>query len=115
MTTIRRNIVELEEISEKETDINEVVRIINRNTVETNFILRQFTFSNMDGEVKSVSIEAGATADISHRLGIIPAHRVILRQSGGGVIKDGDFTKDYIQLTNDGADTADLVILINKE
>ena len=115
MITTNRNIVELEEISEDITEVKELIAKINDNTTELNFILRQLTFRNLDGEIKSVEIEANSTARIPHRLGIAPAHRVILRQAGGGVIKDGEFTKNYIELTNDGASKATLTILMNKE
>jgi hypothetical protein len=115
MTTTRRNIVELQEISPSIEDIGELIRKLNENTVELNFILRQLTMTNLDGEIKVVTIPAGETLKISHRLAIVPAYRIILRQEGGGVIRDGVFTKNYVELINDGASDANLTIILNKE
>ena len=115
MTTTRRNIVELSEIDENISNIDDLVVTLNETITELNFILRQLTFRNLDGEIKEVEIAANSTARINHRLGIKPAHRIILRQSGGGVIKDGEFNRNFIELTNDGASDATLTILLNKE
>lgn len=115
MTISRRNIVELAEIDPSIEEMPELIESLNETITELNFILRQLTFRNLDGEIKEVTIAANSTARINHRLGIKPAHRVILRQSGGGVIKDGDFTENYIELINDGASDATLIIILSKE
>lgn len=114
MTTSRRNIVELEELDTDITEIPELIESLNETITNLNFILKQLTYANFDGQIKDVTILAGATLKINHRLKGIPAHRMILRQSGGGVIRDGVFNENYIELINDGASSAKLTIIINK-
>lgn len=112
--SLNRNIIELSEIDENLEDISDIIKNINRNTTEINFILRALAISNLDGELLQLSIGAGDTKRISHKLGITPKYRLILAQSGGGVIKDGNFTANYVEFTNDGADTANIVVKLLK-
>jgi len=55
--------------------------------------------------VNDVEIAAGATAVIDNQLGVIPNERYIVRQTGNGVITDGDWTVDALELVNNGAVT----------
>ena len=114
MTISNRNVMELSEISEGITDLPELIVKLNEQVVELNFILAQLTFRNLDGQIKTIEIPAGSTLKIGHVLKTVPAHRVILRQEGGGVIRDGSFTKDHIELINDGGSTAKLTIIVSK-
>jgi len=115
MTTSIRNIVELEELSPTITEMGDLIVEMNEKIVELNFILRQMTLSNLEGDVKTVTIPAGRTIEISHRLKTIPAHRILLRQAGGGLITDGKFTPNYIELNNSGGTDATITIIILKE
>jgi hypothetical protein len=115
MTTKTRNIVELQEIDPDITEISSLVRELNNTIVELNFILSRFTLSNLDGEIKSVTIPASGTLVVSHRLKTIPRHRIILKQVGGGLITDGNFTPNYIELNNSGVSDAIITIIILKE
>lgn len=54
---------------------------------------------------EDVSIAAGATTIITNELSVIPTERMIVRQTGNGVITDGDWTIDSLELTNEGAET----------
>lgn len=115
VTTKVRNIVELQELRPDISDISELVTELNNTIVELNFILSRSTFSNMDAEIKEVVIPAGDTMTVSHRLKTIPRHRIVLKQLGGGVITDGKFTSNYIQLINSGVTDAIITILVLKE
>lgn len=55
--------------------------------------------------IRDVEIAAGATANIDNQLSIIPNERYIVRQTGNGVITDGNWTIDTLELTNEGAET----------
>jgi len=55
--------------------------------------------------VRNVEIAAGATVNIDNQLGIIPNERYIVRQTGNGVITDGEWTRETLQLVNQGAET----------
>lgn len=43
--------------------------------------------------------------NIDNQLGIIPNERYIVRQTGNGVITDGDWTVETLELVNQGAET----------
>ncbi len=111
----RRNIIELKEIRETPENLEELVQYWNESIVELNFILRSLTISNLDGELKTVTINAGETLKVNHRLKLIPKYKIILKQQGGGVILDGDFTRNYIELNNTGSDMATVTVLIVKD
>lgn len=113
--TVRRNIIELAEIGEDVTDISEMRRIMNENIVEINFILRNLTLSNLDGEVVTSIIPASGTVKIPHKLRILPKYRILLKQTGGGVITDVNFTETYIELSNSGGSDASVILFIVKD
>ena len=58
--------------------------------------------------IRDVEIAAGGTANIDNQLQIIPNERYIVRQTGNGVITDGDWTLETLELVNQGAE--DVVI-----
>lgn len=111
----RRNIIELRELRDDVQDLPTMKERINEAIVEINYILRSLTLVNLDGEIKSVSIPAGETVRVTHRLRLVPKYRIILGQVGGGVITDGEFTNNYIELTNNGATDTTLSVIIVKE
>jgi len=53
--------------------------------------------------VNDIAIAAGATAVIDNQLGVIPNERYIVRQTGNGVITDGNWTIEALELVNNGA------------
>jgi len=97
-TTARRNVLDLKEVR-----------------VELNFILKGLTLTNMDGQIKTVTIPAGTILRVSHRLSVKPKYRIILKQDGGGLIRDGKFTDKWIELENTGVESAELTLLIIKD
>lgn len=66
---------------------------------------------------KNVEIKAGKTAVIQHFLGVIPKWRIILRQTGNGVITDvsSNWNKKNIELLNNGAEDVTISVLIARE
>lgn len=119
MTTVnsrpRRNIIELREIREDVTELDELRVKVNEAIVELNYILRSLTLSNLDGEIKTVTIPANTTQRVSHRLKFKPKYRIILKQEGGGLILDGKFTQNYIELENTGGSDANISLIIVKD
>lgn len=115
MTINNRNIIELREIRDDIQDMPSLISAINESIVEINYILRSLTLVNLDGQIKAVTIPAGQTLRISHRLRVVPKYRIIIAQTGGGTIVDGNFTRNYIELTNTGATDTTLSVIIVKE
>jgi hypothetical protein len=71
--------------------------------------------SNFNGFIANdVSIGAGATISIQHFLGVKPKWRILLRQTGNGVITDVplEWTDKVIVLKNEGAVTVVVSLLI---
>lgn len=63
--------------------------------------------------VKDVTIAAGATAEIPNRFSDtrrIPTERYIVRQTGNGVITDGEWTVDTLELVNQGASSVTISV-----
>ena len=114
-TRTNRNIIELREIRENVEDINELREKVNESIVELNYILRNLTLINLDGEIKNVTIPANTTKRVSHRLGMTPKYRIIVSQSSGGLIIDGEFTSKYIELRNTGGSEATFSLIIVKD
>lgn len=114
MTTNRRNIIELKEMNAEST-LQEVIQTYNANITEINYIMRSLTLSNLDGEIKTVAIPAGSTVKVSHKLGIIPKYKLLLKQVGGGLIRDVQFTAKYIELENIGIVDATVTVIIVKD
>lgn len=74
--------------------------------------------SNFSGYViKDLKIDAGANIRITHFLGVIPKWRIILRQTGNGVITDipEEWTTKNISLKNNGPEDVTISILIVRE
>jgi hypothetical protein len=74
--------------------------------------------SNFSGYViRNLTIDAGGKIQISHFLGVIPKWRIILRQTGNGVITDipEEWTTKAISLKNNGPEDVTISILIVRE
>jgi len=113
MTTRTRNVVELQEVEGE--DLAEVIKSMNKTIVELNFILRSLTLGNLDGDAKTITIPAGATIKVNHKLRVIPKHRIITKQVGGGTITDGIYNRNWIELKNTGGSEAVLTVVIVKD
>jgi hypothetical protein len=74
-----------------------------------------FTRNFESQAIKDLAIPAGGTVRVDHKLRFIPQSRIITRQIGGGAITDGDFTANYIELTNSGGTTAIVSLVLFKE
>lgn len=66
---------------------------------------------------KDVNIASGNTVTIQHFLGVIPKWRIILRQTGNGVITDvpSNWNKKSIELLNNGTEDVTISVLIARE
>ena len=67
-----------------------------------------FAFANVDisnnfkGFIETVTIPAGQELRISNSLSSVPRYRIILRQTGNGIIEDGAtaWSNDFVYLAN---------------
>ena len=84
---------------------------------DLNTTLTGLSFSSNFGSdiLTDIEIAAGETARFTHKLGVVPVHRLITRQIAGGLITDGVFTKNYIELINTGASRVRLTVILIKE
>lgn len=76
--------------------------------------LTKLTFAeNFESFEATAIIAAGATVEIRNQLrgNIIPTKRLILRQSGGGLITDGAWDVNYLRLVNTGASSATITVV----
>lgn len=107
--------VELKEIEEG-SEIGGVIETLNRNISDLNDILQSLTLSyNFSAYITTTTIAAGATIKVPHKLRVIPSHRIILKQVGGGVITDLNYTENYIELNNGGGSSAEVTVAIFRE
>lgn len=60
--------------------------------------------------VENLTIPAGETVNITNGLGFIPFGRLIVRQTGNGVVTDGTWDLETLRLFNNGA--VDVVITV---
>jgi len=75
-------------------------------------LLNRLTLSeNMAIDIRSVTIPASGEAVLNHSLKSLPKYRIILRQTGNGVITDGSTWDDKkISLKNNGAVSVTLTV-----
>jgi len=74
--------------------------------------------SNFNGYIaKDVKIPATSSLKIQHFLGVIPKWRILLRQTGNGVISDipSEWDNKTITLRNNGAEEVTISVLIARE
>lgn len=75
--------------------------------------------SNFDGYITEVKIPASSTLRVQHFLGVIPKYRIILRQTGNGVITDvadsASWNTEFITLQNNGAVEVTATVMIVRE
>lgn len=108
-----RNVLELKEIIDTPEDLESFKELYNSNIVELNFILSRLMLdSNLDADIKTVTIGANSTSKVSHNLKVKPKYRIILKQVGGGLITDSAYSPTTIELTNNGATDCELTVAI---
>lgn len=86
--------------------------------------MKEFPLKDLNGVIVDSTIAAGATVRVSHSLEIVPKYRLILAQTGNGVIvdvkgKDSDdierWNSNYITLKNEGAVEVTITMMIIRE
>lgn len=84
---------------------------------DLNSALNSVSFSrNFQSQIfEDISIPAGETRQVYHKLRVEPKFRAILRQSGNSLITDGTFNENYVELINNGANDVILSLALFKE
>jgi hypothetical protein len=98
--------------------LGDVVEELNKIIDDLNFLLSNLGISgNLNGVIREITIPATSEGTIFHYLQVIPKYRLILRQTGNGVITDVDslWTKEKIVLYNNGASAVTITVAILKE
>lgn len=102
----------------KDTDIESMVDDLNELIDAFNFLNTKISFKqNFDGDIVTVSFNAGETKTIPHKLGKVPGGRIIIRQEGNGVLSDipSGWNSTSIKMINNGAVKVTATILIVRE
>lgn len=61
--------------------------------------------------VDDVVIAAGATTEITNDLRVVPTSRLIVRQTGNGVVTDGVWDLNVLRLINNGATSVTISVI----
>lgn len=106
---------QLAKAPEDSTVENLIRRFYNIMVDEYNVALRSVNFTqNFASDIRDISIPAGSEVEVSHKLKAVPKYRIILRQSGNGVVQDGEseWTDRAIYLRNDSGNDITATVLI---
>lgn len=97
--------------------LQEVIDAYNDLADKFEFLSTKLSFRNFDGQILEVSLAAGEEKRITHNLGVKPQYRVILSQSGNGVITDDPLKANnhFIFLKNNGSVAVKAKVLLVKE
>lgn len=110
--------MEIEKVPE-DADVSGTIDVVNKLISSINYTNKFVSIQgNFDGYIaKNVTIRAGDTVTIQHFLGLIPKWRIILRQTGNGVITDvpSQWTDKVISLKNNGAEDVEISVFIARE
>jgi hypothetical protein len=61
--------------------------------------------------VDDVVIAAGATKEITNDLRVVPTSKLIVRQTGNGLVTDGTWDLNFLRLINNGATTVTISVI----
>jgi hypothetical protein len=106
----------------KDAGTEDIINITNKALGYVEFLNKNISLrSNFNCYVaENVVLAAGTTVKIQHFLGVVPKWRIILRQTGNGVITDvndspSDWNDKIISLKNNGAVEVVLSVWIGRE
>ena len=99
--------------------LEDVVKGYNEIVKGINFLNKFLSIqSNFDGyTATNITIPATSSVKIQHFLGVIPKWRIILRQTGNGVVTDipSEWNNKVISLYNNGAAEVNISVFIARE
>jgi hypothetical protein len=99
-------------------DLEEVIIRFNELASLTDFLFKSLSFdSNFNGYITTVTIPATSNIQVQHFLGVRPKYRIILNQTGNGVITDIplEWTDKVISIRNNGSVEVVVTLLIARE
>jgi hypothetical protein len=113
-----RSDIDLKQLPADETDVTKIVAQYNKLINYLNFFNKSISLqSNFNGYIAEVKIDAGASVKIQHFLGVKPKWRIILKQTGNGVITDipEEWSENVISLKNNGVESVIVSVFIVRE
>ena len=121
-TTLRsdREISELDE----DVEIEELIKNHNALVKKFNFVIKALSLrNNFNCYIEKATFQASGdaasrdTQRIQHFLGVVPKYRIILRQTGNGVLEDvtSGWTDKFITMKNRGSEIVTATIMIVRE
>ena len=104
---------------EVDSDLPTTIAALNRLITAYTFFNKSMSIqSNFDGYIaEDVVIPATSSINIQHYLGVTPKWRILLKQTGNGVITDipSDWDDKVIALYNNGAVEVTITVFIARE
>ena len=113
----KRSSIDIPNISE-DSDLSDVVKSLNLLITQYSDFNKRLSFqNNFDGYIAEVVFAIGEEKAIQHFLGVTPKFRVILRQTGNGVLTDvtSGWNNKTITIKNNGSVEVTASILIARE
>lgn len=71
--------------------------------ISSGLVRLNFSDNFQSMRINNLTIPAGDTARITNSLPFIPSARIIVRQTGNGLVTDGDWDIQILRLINNGA------------
>lgn len=102
----------------EDAELSEVIDNYNKYINHFNFFSKAFSLqSNFNGFITELTIAASQTVTVEHFLGVIPKWRIILRQTGNGVISDipEEWNERTVAFYNNGPSTVTFTVFIVRE
>ena len=99
-------------------DQAELIKQLNDMIESFNFLNTRISLKdNFDGDMVTVTFEAGETKTIPHKLGKVPGGRIIIKQEGNGVLSDipSGWNANSIKMINNGAVSVTATLFIVRE
>lgn len=114
---VRKASGEMKEVPEG-ASLEETIEYLNNIVGYWNIMFRKLSMRfNFDCQLIEAEFAASQTLRIPHKLGVKPNHRLILNQSGNGLLTDvaSEWTDTYVTMQNNGSVAVTAVIMLIKE
>lgn len=89
-----------------QTELYSWFRNLSTGLIKLNFVENFESF-----RVDNITIAAGATQEITNDLRVIPQSKLIVKQTGDGLVTDGVWDLRVVRLINNGANTVTISVI----